>query len=137
MRIEEIEVFCVEPAIRPHLPDYLPPMAQLHQRVVFKVSLDNGVAGYGEYRWGPMTWIYGYERSEDLRGPSPDDVRLTVTASDPIRMSTFRISREGDMLVLDGDRLRWEYDVPGGTFMLKTSGGLPIRKYRKVARPEP
>lgn len=92
-------------------------------------------AGYGEYRWGPMTWTYGYERSEDLRGPTPDAVRLTVTGSDPIRMSTFRISREGDMLILDGERLRWEYDVPGRTFMLKTSSGRPIRKYRKVASP--
>ena len=90
-------------------------------------------AGYGEYRWGPMTWTYGYERSEDLRGLSPADVRLTVTGSDPIRMSTFRISREGDMLILDGERLRWEYDVPGRTFVLKTSGGRTIRKYRKVA----
>ena len=60
-----------------------------------------------------------------------------MTGSDPIRMSTFRISREGDMLVLDGERLRWEYDVPGRTFMLKTSGGRPIRKYRKVSRSEP
>lgn len=58
---------------------------------------------------------------------------LTVTESDPIRMSTFRISREDDMLVLDGERLRWGYDVPGGTFLLKTSGGRPIRKYRKIA----
>ncbi len=24
--------------------------------------------------WGSMTWTSGYERSEDLRGPSPDDV---------------------------------------------------------------
>ena len=90
-------------------------------------------AGYGEYRWGPMTWTYGYERSEDLRGSSPDDVELTVTGSDPIRMRTFRISREGDMLVLDGETLRWEYDVPGRTFLLETSGGRPIRRYRKVA----
>ncbi len=94
-------------------------------------------AGYGEYRWGPMTWTYGYERSEDLRGPSPEDVQLTVTGSDPIRMSTFRISRAGDMLVLDGERLRWEYDVPGRTFVLKTSGGRTIRKYRKIASPAP
>ncbi len=40
-------------------------------------------------------------------------------------MSTFRISREGDMLVLDGERLRWEYDVPGGTFVLKDERRAP------------
>ncbi len=91
-------------------------------------------AGYGEYRWGPMTWTYGYERSEDLHGPSPDGVELAVTGSDPIRMRTFRIHREGDTLVLDGETLRWEYDVPGGTFVLQTAGGRTIRKYRKVAR---
>ena len=115
----------------------------VHDGLVMATRHRNGpndfesTAGYGEYRWGPMTWTYGYERSEDLRGPSPDDARLTVTGSDPIRMSTFRISREGDMLVLDGERLRWEYDVPGRTFLLKTSGGRPIRKYRKIAWPQP
>ena len=115
----------------------------VHDGLVMATRHRNGpddfesTAGYGEYRWGPMTWTYGYERSEDLQGPSPDDVRLTVTGSDPIRMSAFRISREGDMLVLDGERLRWEYDVPGRTFLLKTSGGRPIRKYRKVSWSEP
>ncbi len=111
----------------------------VHDGLVMATRHRNGpddfesTAGYGEYRWGPMTWTYGYERSEDLRGPSPDDARLTVTGSDPIRMSTFRITREGDMLILDGEALRWEYDVPGRTFLLKTSGGRAIRKYREVA----
>ena len=115
----------------------------VHDGLVMATRHRNGpddfesTAGYGEYRWGPMTWTYGYERSEDLRGPSPDDVRLTVTGSDPIRMRTFRISREGDMLVLDGETLRWEYDVRGRTFVLKTSGGRTIRKYRKIASPAP
>ena len=69
MRIDDIEVFCIEPAVGPHLPDYLPPMAQLHQRVVFRVSLDNGVAGYGEYR------CYAPDRSavEPLIGRNPFD----------------------------------------------------------------
>ena len=115
----------------------------VHDGLVMATRHRNGpddfesTAGYGEYRWGPMTWTYGYERSEDLRGPSPEDVELTVTGSNPIRMRTFRISRDGDMLVLDGETLRWEYDVPGRTFLLKTSGGRPIRRYRKVAWPEP
>ena len=111
----------------------------VHDGLVMATRHRNGpddfesTAGYGEYRWGPTTWTYGYERSEDLRGPSLEEVELSVTASDPIRMRTFRIHREGDMLVLDGETLRWEYDVPGRTFVLKTSGGRTIRKYRKVA----
>ena len=111
----------------------------VHDGLVMATRHRNGpddfesTAGYGEYRWGPMTWTYGYERSEDLRGPSPADVELTVTGSDPIRMRTFRISRDGDLLVLDGETLRWEYDVPGRTFLLKTVGGRTIRKYRKVS----
>ena len=50
MKIEDIEIFCVEPEIRTDVPDYPAPMSQLHQRVVFKVTIDNGVIGYGEYR---------------------------------------------------------------------------------------
>ena len=79
-----------------------------------------------------MTWTYGYERSEDLHGLSAEDVDLTVTESHPIEMSTFQITRDGDMLILDGERLRWEYDIPGETFLLTTSSGSPIRKYRKI-----
>ena len=50
MKIEDIEIFCVEPEVRTDVPDYPAPMSQLHQRVVFKVTIDNGVIGYGEYR---------------------------------------------------------------------------------------
>ena len=50
MKIADIDIFSIEPKILPQVPDYLPPLAQLHQRVVFKVSLDNGIVGYGEYR---------------------------------------------------------------------------------------
>lgn len=115
----------------------------VHDGLVMAIRHRNGpddfesTAGYGEYRWGPMTWTYGYERSEDLRGPSPGEADLTVTGSDPIRMRTFRIARQGDLLVLDGETLRWEYDVPGRTFVLKTSGGRTIRKYRRVDGQEP
>lgn len=89
-------------------------------------------AGYGAYRWGPTSWTYGYERSEDLRGASPEDVDLRVTGSNPIRMRTFEITRDGHMIVLVGDVLRWEYDVPDRTFVLKRMTGETIRKYRKV-----
>ncbi len=50
MKIEDIDIYCIEPEIRTRVPDYPAPMSQLHQRVVFKVSIDNGVVGYGEYR---------------------------------------------------------------------------------------
>ena len=90
-------------------------------------------AGYGAYRWTPTQWIYGYERSEDLRGPSAEDAELRITGSNPIRMSTFDIILEGDMLILDGEALRWEYDIPNETFDMKsTATGLTIRKYRKI-----
>ena len=47
-------------------------------------------------------------------------------------MSTFEITRDGDTIVLDGEVLRWEYDIPGRTFVLKRATGETIRKYRKV-----
>ena len=50
MKIDDIDIYCIEPEIRTQVPDYPAPMSQLHQRVVFKVSIDNGVVGYGEYR---------------------------------------------------------------------------------------
>jgi hypothetical protein len=91
-------------------------------------------AGYGAYRWGPMSWTYGYRRSEDLRGPSAAEATLRVTDSDPIPMRTFQITRDGDHLILeDADRvLRWDYDVPGRTFLLIGRDGRTIRKYRRV-----
>ena len=91
-------------------------------------------AGYGAYRWGASTWTYGYRRSEDLRGPSAADATLRVTDSNPIPMRTFEISREGDHLILeDADRvLRWDYDIPGKTFLLMNGNREVIRKYRKV-----
>ena len=36
------------------------------------------------------------------------------------------------MIVLDGEVVRWEYDIPDRTFVLKRSTGETIRKYRKV-----
>ena len=88
-------------------------------------------AGYGTYRWGPTTWTYGYERSEDRRGPSPDDVTLRVTS---IPLRTFEITREGDHLVLEdaAQTLRWDYDIPARTFTLMGRDRQIIRKYRRV-----
>ncbi|MEE3235176.1 MAG: enolase C-terminal domain-like protein [Candidatus Latescibacterota bacterium] len=50
MKISNIEVFDIEPKIRTEAPDYPAPLSALHKRVVFKVTIDNGVVGYGEYR---------------------------------------------------------------------------------------
>ena len=110
----------------------------VHDGLVMATRHRNGpddfesTAGYGAYRWGPTTWTYGYERSEDLHGPSPDDVELRVTGSKPIPMRTFEITRDGDMIILDGELLRWEYDIPDHTFVLKRTTGEIIRKYRRV-----
>ena len=92
----------------------------------------HSTAGYGEYRWGPNTWTYGYERQEDWRGPTAETAELAVSGSIPIRMREHRITREGDLLILESDALRWEYDIPGRTFLLLGANRQPIRRYRKI-----
>ena len=92
----------------------------------------HSTAGYGEYRWGPNTWTYGYERQEDWRGPTAETAELAVSGSIPIRMREHRITREGDLLILESDALRWEYDIPGRTFLLLGANREPIRRYRKI-----
>ena len=69
MIIEDIDIYCIEPELRTQVSDYPAPMSQLHQRVVFKVSLDNGVVGYGEYR------CYAPDRAavQSLIGRNPFD----------------------------------------------------------------
>ena len=69
MKIDDIDIYCIEPEIRTQGPDYPAPMSQLHQRVVFKVSIDNGVVGYGEYR------CYAPEKTalQSLIGRNPFD----------------------------------------------------------------
>lgn len=88
-------------------------------------------AGYGPYTWGPSTWTYGYERSEDRRGPSADEAPLRVTE---IPLRTFEIVRERDHLILeDADQtLRWDYDIPGGTFTLMGRNRRVIRVYERI-----
>ena len=69
MKIDDIDIYCIEPEICTQVPDYPAPMSQLHQRVVFKVSIDNGVVGYGEYR------CYAPEKTalQSLIGRNPFD----------------------------------------------------------------
>ena len=109
----------------------------VHDGVVMATRHRNGqdghesTAGYGRYRWGPTTWTYGYERSEDRRGPSVDEAPLRVTA---IPDRVFEITRNGDHLILvDADQtLRWDYDITNNTFLLMGRGQQIIRKYRRV-----
>ncbi len=69
MKIDDIDIYCIEPEVLPEVPDYPPFLSALHQRVVFKVSLDNGIVGYGEYR------CYAPDKSvvEPLIGRNPFD----------------------------------------------------------------
>lgn len=88
-------------------------------------------AGYGPYHWGPTSWTYGYERSEDRRGPTSDDAALRVTE---IPMRTFEITRDGDHLILeDADQsLRWDYDIAARTFKLSGRNQRTIRVYQRI-----
>jgi len=91
-------------------------------------------AGYGPYSWGPTTWIYGYDRSEDLRGPSPESADLRVST---VPQRTYNITWEGPILVLEDDRgvgLRWEFDVQNDIFTMGTMDGVPIRVYRRISQ---
>jgi hypothetical protein len=88
-------------------------------------------AGYGTYTWGPASWTYGYDRSADRRGPTADESPLRVTV---IPQRVFEITREGDHVIMeDADQtLRWDYDIPGRTFLLMGRNRRVIRKYRRV-----
>ncbi len=88
-------------------------------------------AGYGSYSWDATGWTYGYERSEDRRGTSPEDAPLRVTE---IPQRRFAITREGDHLILEDDAqtLRWDYDIPGDTFTLMGRNRRVIRVYERI-----
>ncbi|MBM18110.1 MAG: hypothetical protein CL947_03540 [Epsilonproteobacteria bacterium] len=88
-------------------------------------------AGYGSYSWDATGWTYGYERSEDRRGRSPEDAPLRVTE---IPQRRFAITSEGDHLILEDDAqtLRWDYDIPGDTFTLMGRNRRVIRVYARI-----
>lgn len=114
-------------------------MATRHRTKPAGPSAFESTAGYGSYRWGPMTWSYGYERSEDLRGASDRAAELTVTHELP-GMRSYDLTIEGGFLVLRdvrGTGLRWDYDLGNNTFVLgpmDEEGELRqvMRKYRRV-----
>ena len=108
----------------------------VHDGVVMAIRHRDGpnsfesTAGYGAYQITATEWIYGYERSEDAAGPSASEAKLKVTVTQPIPMRSWKISREGPKLILDGPGgSRWEFE--GRSFVLMTNGNV-VRKYRKV-----
>ena len=114
-------------------------MATRHRTKPAGPNAFESTAGYGSYRWGPTTWTYGYERSEDLRGASAPDAELSVTHELP-DMRSYDLTFEGDHLVLRdvrGAGLRWDYDLVNNTFVLgpmDEDGDLRqvMRKYRRI-----
>ena len=114
-------------------------MATRHRTAPAGSRAFESTAGYGDYQWGPMTWTYGYERSEDLRGASPQEAELSITNELP-RMRGYDLTIEGDLLVLRdvrGTGLRWDYDLLDNTFVLgpmDEDGDLRqvMRKYRRI-----
>jgi hypothetical protein len=114
-------------------------MATRHRTKPAGPNAFESTAGYGSYFWGPMTWTYGYERSEDLRGASVRDAELSVTHELP-DMRAYDLTIEGEFLVLRdvrGAGLRWDYDLVNNTFVLgpmDENGDLRqiMRKYRRV-----
>jgi hypothetical protein len=114
-------------------------MATRHRTGPAGPNAFESTAGYGSYRWGAMTWTYGYERSEDLRGASAREAALSVTHELP-DMRAYDLTFEGDFLVLRDVRgvgLRWDYDLVNNTFVLgpmDEDGELRqvLRKYRRV-----
>lgn len=109
----------------------------VHDGVVMAIRHRDGpksfesTAGYGEYRITDTEWIYGYERSEDARGPSAAEAKLQVRVTKPIPMLAWKIVRQGARVILERDKsLRWVFDGP--VFTLYGADGQIIRKYRKL-----
>jgi hypothetical protein len=109
----------------------------VYDGIVIAVRHRNGpksfesTAAYGEYRITDTEWIYGYERSEDLRGPSAAEAKLNVRVTKPVPMQAWRILRDGSKVILQREKsIRWEFDGP--VFTLFGPDGQIIRKYRKV-----
>jgi hypothetical protein len=88
-------------------------------------------AAYGEYRITADEWIYGYERSEDTLGPTPEEAKMRVRVTKPVPMQAWKIVRKGTKIVLEREKsLRWEFDGPD--FTLYSTNGQVLRKYRKI-----
>jgi hypothetical protein len=84
-------------------------------------------AGYGTYKMDGSTWGYRYDRVETARGSSAADAKVAISQVTP---GEFKITREGDKIVLERPNDRREYDARYFTFM---PNGKTLRKYRKVS----
>ena len=109
----------------------------VYDGIVIAVRHRNGpktfesTAAYGEYRITDTEWIYGYERSEDLRGASAADAKLNVRVTKPIPMLAWNILRDGSKVILQREKsIRWEFEGP--IFTLFGPDGQVLRKYRKL-----
>jgi hypothetical protein len=85
-------------------------------------------SGYGVYQMDAGTWGYRYDHMETSSrttgGPT------TVTVSPPGQMRSFKISRTGSKVVLEGaGEDRREYEGPFFTF---TQRGQIVRRWRRV-----
>lgn len=87
-------------------------------------------AGYGTYAMDDSNWSYAYDRVQTARGASPEDAVVTVRENTPRRR--FTIEREGELLVLEAEGDRREYD---DTFFTYLVDGEVLRRYRKVRDP--
>jgi hypothetical protein len=109
----------------------------VHDGVVMAIRHRNGpksfesTAAYGEYRITDTEWIYGYEQSDDARGPSAAEAKRTVRVTRPIPMLAWKIVRRGSKVFLEREKsIRWEFDGP--IFTLYGADGQIIRKYRRL-----
>lgn len=84
--------------------------------------------GYGVYEMTADTWGYRYLRMQSTSGPLDGPFKVSVTP--PGQMRSFKITREGERIVLTGaGDDRREYEGPFFTFKQK---GQIIRKWRRV-----
>jgi hypothetical protein len=102
----------------------------VHLFVVHRVT--NGTrfsqVGYGVYQIDASTWSYRYDHMETSTGPATGPVQVTDSRDDGMR--PFKISQQGNKIILDGaDEDRREYD---GRFLTFEQKGQVIRKWRRV-----
>ena len=78
-------------------------------------------------RGGTVIRCRGHAHTQAARGASADQAEVTVGGGSPMR--SFKIIREGGMVVIEGTNDRREYE--GESFLFMPNGRL-LRKYRKL-----
>ncbi len=92
----------------------------VHDGIVVAIRFRNGPksfessADYGEYKITDTEWAYGYARNQLARGPTAAEAKTTVQLTQPIKMQTYKITREGAKVILRAtdNASRWEFDGP-------------------------